>query len=716
MGTCTASAMGLLSLSLLVFLQLSFTAGVCVNESIPPIVPPTTWTAWFSVDDPTDGTENETLAAVRSAYPSVCVTPTQAECRVRFLHTDYVTARQSLVLSCTPAAGLLCQNSDQPHPQETCLDYEIRLECPTPAGTLPDPQIHWELSGKANESDDDPTSCGGPITSIYPSKGGLIGTVNEPKPISADSFNSSNHLCAHRTNGTYDNLSFEPSPNKCITDTPCCTSGWTLTFWMRYRSTASSLRRYIISTGGHETSTRGFTIYLTRKLSLIVNGDLNLKAWGMKIDSPDLFPTDVWTHHCFTYNADDGTRYYKNGVLGFSLTTATRTETSPLKNYDNVHVFTSNGNNAGRPEGDFSDFKMFYRTFNETEVLTAFLKETTESKLVIHYLVQKNTDDAFDVELVCLAKSGSHPNITWHRSDDEAHFYVVYPSSNVDIVESFPNIYRTRSELKFRSMKPASDVIIACEASDVVGSKGSTSKSITIPKVDVVKEVVTQNCYLGQEPDSNQEGKLRWVLPVDYNNRCICTRLLPGGLNLYTPERSYIPYYIDQPPFRATEREMVTFLDCPVDFSIIGKPTEQSSTNSAGHASHKAVDGKGLASTQNGDCTKTKDGGEMDPWWRVDLEGDHCIRTITIINRIDCCSERLTGAVVRAGIDPIVTNNTICGEPVTTEQAAPRGGIIEFKCDPPVRAHYVFVDIPRDTPAILQLCEVMVKEFPLEIC
>ncbi|XP_033633592.1 uncharacterized protein LOC117295137 [Asterias rubens] len=91
-------------------------------------------------------------------------------------------------------------------------------------------------------------------------------------------------------------------------------------------------------------------------------------------------------------------------------------------------------------------------------------------------------------------------------------------------------------------------------------------------------EVAARDCYLGQEPDSNQEGKLRWVLPVDYNNRCICTQLLPGGLILYTPERSYIPYYIDQPPFRATEKDLVLLLDCPVDFSIIGKPTEQSST------------------------------------------------------------------------------------------------------------------------------------------
>ena len=75
----------------------------------------------------------------------------------------------------------------------------------------------------------------------------------------------------------------------------------------------------------------------------------------------------------------------------------------------------------------------------------------------------------------------------------------------------------------------------------------------------------------------------------------------------------------------------------------------------------------------------------------------------------------MTGAVARAGIDAIVTNNDICGEPVTVEQAAPLGGIIEFKCDPPVRARYVFVDIPIAKRAVLQLCEVMVKEFPLEV-
>ena len=39
------------------------------------------------------------------------------------------------------------------------------------------------------------------------------------------------------------------------------------------------------------------------------------------------------------------------------------------------------------------------------------------------------------------------------------------------------------------------------------------------------------------------------------------------------------------------------------------------------------------------DSLPTAGDGEIDPWWRVDFEGEHCIRTITIINRIYCCSE-----------------------------------------------------------------------------
>ena len=70
---------------------------------------------------------------VLQLYPSVCKRPTSAKCRVRFLHGDPVDVGQTLAVSCTPTAGLLCQTSDQ-FGQEACLDYEIRFECPSPFG------------------------------------------------------------------------------------------------------------------------------------------------------------------------------------------------------------------------------------------------------------------------------------------------------------------------------------------------------------------------------------------------------------------------------------------------------------------------------------------------------------------------------------------------------------------------------------------------------
>ena len=101
---------------------------------------------------------------------------------------------------------------------------------------------------------------------------------------------------------------------------------------------------------------------------------------------------------------------------------------------------------------------------------------------MIYYIRKHSHEDSFDVELECLAKSGSRPNITWYRSDDGAHFYMVSPSSDgVAIYESFPNDYRRRSVLMVRGLNFSTDVIFVCEASDIVRG-GAVSKIITIRK------------------------------------------------------------------------------------------------------------------------------------------------------------------------------------------------------------------------------------------
>ncbi|XP_071793021.1 uncharacterized protein [Asterias amurensis] len=146
------------------------------------------------------------------------------------------------------------------------------------------------------------------------------------------------------------------------------------------------------------------------------------------------------------------------------------------------------------------------------------------------------------------------------------------------------------------------------------------------------------------------------------------------------------------------------------DLSIIGKPTEQSSYYDYRYSPDKAADGN-LDTNLSPEfiCTHTKE--EDDPWWIVDLEDEHCISKVVLLNRGDCCSERLTNAVVRAGTSRNIQSNPQCGDVVSPAMATPRGGTIELVCDPPLVARYISVDIPSDKHSFLQLCEVTVKEF-----
>ncbi|XP_038065951.1 neurogenic locus Notch protein-like isoform X2 [Patiria miniata] len=117
-----------------------------------------------------------------------------------------------------------------------------------------------------------------------------------------------------------------------------------------------------------------------------------------------------------------------------------------------------------------------------------------------------------------------------------------------------------------------------------------------------------------------------------------------------------------------------------------------------------------------GSCTVGR-GPEANPHWVLLLGGDHCITKVSILNRGDGHSERLTGAVVRVGREPSLEldDNTGCDSPVTAEQAAVPGGTVDFECSQPVLSRYVIIGIPSDN-AIIQLCEVRVWEVPLEQC
>jgi cytochrome c peroxidase len=89
----------------------------------------------------------------------------------------------------------------------------------------------------------------------------------------------------------------------------------------------------------------------------------------------------------------------------------------------------------------------------------------------------------------------------------------------------------------------------------------------------------------------------------------------------------------------------------------LGKPTSQSST-AAGGLSQRAVDGNTSGNWGTGSVTHTA--GESKSWWQVNLGSAHQISRVTLWNRTDCCSSRLSNYHVD-GLDAngnvIVTQN-----------------------------------------------------------
>ncbi|XP_070570276.1 low-density lipoprotein receptor-like [Ptychodera flava] len=117
-----------------------------------------------------------------------------------------------------------------------------------------------------------------------------------------------------------------------------------------------------------------------------------------------------------------------------------------------------------------------------------------------------------------------------------------------------------------------------------------------------------------------------------------------------------------------------------------GKPARQSSDLDArGVASH-AVDGDKYGNFFRNSCSHTQS--DFEPWWKVDLLMTYRIIRVHIVNRDDCCYDRLIGAVVRAGNDEDHLQNPICGEPIGLDN---RGEIV-INCPGRMLGRYVSVD------------------------
>ena len=91
------------------------------------------------------------------------------------------------------------------------------------------------------------------------------------------------------------------------------------------------------------------------------------------------------------------------------------------------------------------------------------------------------------------------------------------------------------------------------------------------------------------------------------------------------------------------------------------KRASQSSTYQTNDA-FLAVDGVESKDAEYGSCSHTRGWpGETDPWWTVDLLCQYEISRVAIVNRENCCWERLDGFQVTVGKNGVTNVNTSDG-------------------------------------------------------
>lgn len=117
-----------------------------------------------------------------------------------------------------------------------------------------------------------------------------------------------------------------------------------------------------------------------------------------------------------------------------------------------------------------------------------------------------------------------------------------------------------------------------------------------------------------------------------------------------------------------------------------GQATAQS-TDGYGFTGAQAVDDEPATFSHTGDA-------DLDPWWQVDLGADYAVSGVTVLNRADCCAERLYNLTVQlldAGGAPVWTSEVL--NPVSEgETPTDPGDVLTFTPEAPVYARSARVE------------------------
>ncbi|XP_076027600.1 uncharacterized protein LOC143016913 [Genypterus blacodes] len=136
--------------------------------------------------------------------------------------------------------------------------------------------------------------------------------------------------------------------------------------------------------------------------------------------------------------------------------------------------------------------------------------------------------------------------------------------------------------------------------------------------------------------------------------------------------------------------------------ALRGKATQSTSYDGFSNANN-AIDGNRDPRFQVGSCSHTAI--QNNPWWRVDLLDRYRISSIAIINRGDCCAERINGAEIHIGNS--LVNNGVENRIVGKISHLRAGETFNLTLNHDMEGRYVTVLIPG-SHRLLTLCEVEV--------
>ncbi|XP_071078866.1 uncharacterized protein [Haliotis cracherodii] len=149
-----------------------------------------------------------------------------------------------------------------------------------------------------------------------------------------------------------------------------------------------------------------------------------------------------------------------------------------------------------------------------------------------------------------------------------------------------------------------------------------------------------------------------------------------------------------------------------VSNTATGKPTFTSATSSStldGGVATRAIDGNENPMYSGRSCTQTSL--DSHPWWLGHLSAKSEVHNITLINRRDCCADRLKNVIIE-GFEEDPTNNPEAQPHLCKKHPDQVQATETIKCDSPIAAH--FIRISLGYKGYLTLCEVNVGGVTIE--